>query len=86
MGVDCLLPAALLKADEEVNASLPGRYDIDLSFVPERPQPGVELAPRADEQSVAVHSCPRATRAALLSQQQPLEVLVVEHVEQPTAD
>jgi uncharacterized protein (TIGR03435 family) len=37
---------------------LPGRYGIDLSFVPERPQPGVELPPRADEQALPVHGCP----------------------------
>jgi len=68
------------------NTELPGRYDIDLTFVPERPQPGVELPPELTNRASLFTAVQEQLGLRLLSQQQPLEVLVVEHVEQPTAD
>jgi uncharacterized protein (TIGR03435 family) len=65
---------------------LPGRYDIDLTFVPERPQPGVELAPELANRPSLFTAVQEQLGLRLVSQQQPLEVLVVEHVEQPSTD
>lgn len=65
---------------------LPGRYDIDLTFVPERPQPGVELPPELTERPSLFTAVQEQLGLRLLPQQQPLEVLVVEHVERPTAN
>lgn len=71
---------------------LEGRFDIDLSFTPDRmpqgsPPPGAPQLPSIDPNGPSVFTAVREQLGLKLeSDRAPVEVLVIDHVERPTPD
>lgn len=70
---------------------LKGNFDVDLTFTPERipsgpPPPGVQLPPIDPNGPSIFTAVQEQLGLKLASERGPVEVLVIDHVERPTAD